>query len=127
MAGLGISAGFEYFHFLQPNQYYENSKKLTTEELETAYEHEPFAYKTAVQIGYPMMVNQGNRLKGHGINFLDLTLMFQHEERTVYNDKCCHFNKLGYNLIADKIARYIFNHFDKNKSAKEVSIDRSTY
>lgn len=116
MGSLGKSAGFEYFHFLQPNQYYENSKKLTTEELRIAYEHEPFAYKTAVQIGYPLLVNQREYLKDQGINYFDLTLMFENEERAVYNDKCCHFNKLGNNMIAEKIMQYILNHFENNNT-----------
>jgi len=113
--GLGKSAGFEYFHFLQPNQYYENSKKLTKEELRIAYRHEPFPYKIGVQKGYPLLVNNGKLLIDQGINYFDLTLMFKNETRTVYNDKCCHFNELGYNLIAEKISQYIVNYFDKKK------------
>ncbi|NOX84947.1 MAG: hypothetical protein GXO86_03115 [Chlorobi bacterium] len=112
---IGKSEGFAYFHFLQPNQYYKNSKKLTKEELQVAFEQGPFSYKTAVQKGYPFLVKNGKLLTGQGINFDDLTLMFKNETRTVYNDKCCHFNELGYNLIADKISGYIVNYFDRKK------------
>jgi len=101
---------------LQPNQYYGDSKKLTGEELRIAYEHEPFAYKTAVQLGYPFMVNQGKHLKDQGINYLDLTLMYKNETRTIYNDKCCHFNELGYNLMAEEILQTILSHFNNNKT-----------
>jgi hypothetical protein len=116
IGGIGKTAGFDYFHFLQPNQYFQNTKVLTEEELTIAYEHQPFAYKTAVQTGYPFLIKQGQQLLNNGINFFDLTLIFKNEKRTVYNDKCCHFNELGYNLIADKIARSIVNHFEKTKS-----------
>ncbi len=116
IGGIGKTAGFDYFHYLQPNQYYQNSKELTEEELTIAYEHQPFAYKTAVQTGYPLLVKQGQQLLDNGINYFDLTLIFKNEKRTVYNDKCCHFNTLGYNLIADKIAQSIVDYFEKGKS-----------
>jgi hypothetical protein len=114
--GLGKSEGIEYFHFLQPNQYVEKSKKLTKDELKLAYEKEPFAYKKAVQTGYPILVNHGKQLKKEGVNFVDLTLMFKTEKRMVYNDKCCHFNELGYNLIAEKISTHIITHIEKSKT-----------
>ena len=116
IGNIGKTAGFDYFHFLQPNQYYQNSKELTEEELTIAYEHQPFAYKTAVQTGYPILIKQGQQLSDNGINYFDLTLIFKNEKRTVYNDKCCHFNKLGYNLIADKIAQSIVDYFENGKS-----------
>ena len=116
IGGIGKSAGFEYFHFLQPNQYYKGSKKLTGEEFEIAYKHNAFSYKTAVQTGYPLLVDHGKHLIDQGINYFDLTLMFKNEKRTVYNDKCCHLNELGYNMIADKISQSIINHFDKDKT-----------
>jgi hypothetical protein len=115
IGGLKQSVGFEYFHFLQPNQYYENSKELSEEELQTAYEYGPFSYKTAVQIGYPYLIYNGQYLVDQGINYFDLTLMFKNEKRTVYSDKCCHFNELGYDLIAEKISQSILHQFDKNK------------
>jgi hypothetical protein len=112
MGGLAKASGFEYFHFLQPNQYYENSKVLTEEELHNAYEHNPFTYKEAVQKGYPLLVDHGKFLIDQGINYVDLTLMFKDEKRTVYNDKCCHFNKLGYDLIAERISQSIINYLE---------------
>jgi hypothetical protein len=38
------------------------------------------------------------------VSFYDLSELFIHEERTVYADKCCHLNQLGYDLMADAIA-----------------------
>jgi hypothetical protein len=48
-------------------------------------------------------------LKKEGVNFTDLSLLFKNEKRTVYNDKCCHFNQLGYEMIADQICREILS------------------
>jgi hypothetical protein len=109
IAHIGKSSGFEYFHFLQPNQYVEDSKKLTKEELKIAYEKGPFSYKDAAIIGYPLLIKEGRQLIQNGIKFIDLTMMFKNESRTVYNDKCCHFNQLGYNLIADRISQELIS------------------
>jgi hypothetical protein len=98
---------FAYFHFLQPNQYVEGSKTLTDEELKKAYQHGLFANKEAVQQGYKLLRAQGTELKERGVKFTDLVMMFKNEPRTVYNDKCCHFNQLGYDLIAEKIGNAI--------------------
>lgn len=106
MDKLGKQIHFDYFHFLQPNQYYKNSKKLTNKELTHAYENNPFNYKTAVQKGYPILIETGLEMK-QNINYVDLTLLFKNESKTVYNDKCCHFNTYGYNLIAQNIAHSI--------------------
>ena len=109
IAQLGQSAGFEYFHFLQPNQYDEGSKTLTEQEMNIAFESGPFAYKDGAKIAYPLLREQGIMLKNEGVNFTDLSLLFKNEKRTVYNDKCCHFNQLGYEMIADQICREILS------------------
>jgi hypothetical protein len=109
IAYLEKPAGFEYYHFLQPNQYAEGSKVMTREEMEIAFESNPFAYKDAVRIGYPLLKEEGNNLTAEGVNFTDLTSLFINEKRSVYNDKCCHFNRLGYDIIADKICETIIS------------------
>lgn len=109
IALLGKSAGFEYFHFLQPNQYFEGSKVLTDDEMEIAYESNPFAYKDAVRMGYPLLKEEGYHLTADGVNYTDLTGLFVNEKRTVYNDKCCHLNQLGYDIIADKICEIVIS------------------
>lgn len=111
---LSKAGGFEYFHFLQPNQYDKGSKVLTDEEMNMAYEQGSFAYKDAAAAGYPMLRNQGRLLVSEGVNFTDLSMLFSAEKRTVYNDKCCHFNLLGYELIADKICSEVLMKY-KNK------------
>lgn len=110
---LSESAGFQYFHFLQPNQYVDGSKKLTEKELDIAFEQGPFTYKYAAKKGYGFLQSEGIKLSQFGVNFVDLTMMFKNENRTVYNDKCCHFNQLGYNLIADKITLTLLSEVEK--------------
>ncbi len=107
LAALASTNGFGYYHFLQPNQYDEGSKKLTREERDIAYEQGPFAYKAAARIGYPMLRDEGVTLINSGVNFTDLSGIFKNESRTVYSDKCCHFNQLGYFTIADNITEQI--------------------
>ncbi len=104
MHALASHFNFTYLHFLQPNQYLAGSKNLTSEELSVAYEAGDFAYKKAVQLGYPLLIEEGKKLQGEGLRFEDLTQLFNNEHATVYADKCCHFNLKGYNTIMNKIA-----------------------
>jgi hypothetical protein len=106
---------FIYFHFLQPNQYYTGSKILSEAEKIHAYTNEPYKYKEAVLAGYPLLVKEGENLKKENINFYDLTMIFKNDNRTLYIDKCCHLNKLGYNCVSKEIARAIIQYFVKNR------------
>lgn len=105
----GLCAGneIEYFHFLQPNQYVEDTKKLTSDELENAYEDGPFAYKEAVIKGYPMLGAEGDRLIATGVRYYDLTQIFRGISETIYADKCCHLNTFGSELMAAEIVRRV--------------------
>lgn len=111
---LAHGMGFHYLHFLQPNQYDEGSRQLTEVEMELAFESGPFPYKEAVGLGYPLLKEESRKLVQKGVHFTDLTRMFIDEKRTVYNDKCCHFNQLGYDLLADSIAVQVLRKLDKN-------------
>lgn len=97
----------EYFHFLQPNQYVEDTKKFTSDELENAFEDGPFAYKEAVIKGYPMLGAEGDLLIASGVRYYDLTQIFQNTSETIYSDKCCHLNTLGSELMAKEIIQRI--------------------
>lgn len=116
---LGKAMDFDYFHFLQPNQYLDGTKSLTEEELSNAYESGDFAYKAAVQKGYPLLIEKGKEMKAEDIDFIDLTEIFKNEKKTIYNDKCCHFNQYGYDLIADAISGYIINYYNKKDNQDE--------
>jgi len=98
-----------YFHFLQPNQYFPGSKRLTQEEKEKAYK-EDHPYRKGVLIGYPAMRSLAGDVLGE-INFYDLTMLFSEENRTVYADDCCHYNATGYEISAREIGRIIRQNF----------------
>lgn len=107
MAQLSVGGNFTYLHFLQPNQYVEGSKTLTSEEMETSYATGDYAYKTAVRLGYPLLKASGIILQENGVYFSDLTMLFHDEKASVYSDECCHFNQKGYDAIARQIAQTI--------------------
>lgn len=109
LSALANESHIKYYHFLQPNQYDEGSKTLTDEELNIAFESGPFAYKSAAKNGYPLLRAAGKNLKESGVNYTDLSTLFINESRSVYADKCCHFNELGYFTIADQISSKIVN------------------
>lgn len=107
MNALANESSVKYLHFLQPNQYLDGSKTLTSEELEIAFVDGDFEYKTAVHRAYPLLIQEGLYLKEDGVQFFDLTQLFKNEQETVYSDKCCHFNKKGYDAIATAVVQAI--------------------
>lgn len=122
MHALESSSTLRYFHFLQPNQYVKGSKILTEQELSRAYESGPMDYKEAVQNGYPTLISKGRELIEMGVNFKDLTMLFQNEPRSVYMDKCCHFNLLGNEIIADSITEFILHQLQNRNSSDAAFI-----
>jgi len=108
MAVLCRGMGIQYLHFLQPNQYLPGSKTLTEEERQVAFD--PTVAATGrIATAYPMFIERGHELAEEGVNFVDLTMIFKDESRTVYSDDCCHFNTLGHERVATEIARAIGN------------------
>jgi hypothetical protein len=103
MQSIAKGAGIEYFHVLQPNQYVENSKPFTDQEKALAIVSSPLSL--LVIKGYRLLIARGKTL---GLaNYLDATGMFIDEKRTIYADNCCHFNKLGNEILADAIMREV--------------------
>lgn len=99
-----------YYHFLQPNQYVENSKPMSGEERKAAFlegASKVHPYANAARSGYPYLIAQGALLKRSGVPFHDLTMMFKDNSEVLYRDACCHFNEKGYDLIIDEIVRWI--------------------
>ncbi|MEM7483227.1 MAG: hypothetical protein AAF481_18835 [Acidobacteriota bacterium] len=106
MAGLCDSQGIPYFHFLQPNQYPEGAKPLSSEERRVAYsENRP--YRAVVQGGYQMLRDAGARLAADGIAFHDLSMLFADVRETLYIDDCCHLNQRGNELMAAAIVEIL--------------------
>ena len=93
-----------YFHFLQPNQYFNGSKVFTDEEKRKAFGGPDYSYRRDAAAGYPLLVAQAETLRQHGVRFYDLTMLFKDQTGTLYRDECCHYNQDGYNLVAEQIA-----------------------
>jgi len=106
MARLCRESGIRYFHVLQPNQYLPGSKTLSEEERQTAWDQD-VADTKRVETGYPLLIERGRELSELGVHFVDLTMLFQGETGTIYNDACCHVNQRGADLMADAIAQAI--------------------
>ena len=101
---LSRTAGAEYYHFLQPNQYVPDSKPLTDEERANAYNPESGSIVT-YNHAYPQLLRLGDELRRHGVNYHDLTQIFADNRETLYSDDCCHLNARGYELLADAMVR----------------------
>jgi hypothetical protein len=103
---LSQAAGAEYFHVLQPNQYLEGSKPLSAQEKRDAW-RENHRYRQGVQLGYPLLMLRGNELAAEGIAFFDASAAFLDHPETLYVDPCCHFNRLGNEILAREIVAFI--------------------
>ncbi|MCH9649798.1 MAG: hypothetical protein K0U98_16285 [Deltaproteobacteria bacterium] len=106
MQALAQSAGAEYFHFLQPNQYIDGSKDLTDQETRVAFD-EDNRVRPGVLSGYPMLISKGREAREAGLPFFDLTLIFRNVPQSLYIDVCCHFNIEGNDLLADAIVEIL--------------------
>jgi hypothetical protein len=106
MHGVCEASGILYIHILQPNQYLPGSKAMGSEELAAAYLPRSL-YGAMVKRGYPLMIEEGKALRGEGVRFLDLTMLYAEIEDPVYVDTCCHINELGETMIADALIEVI--------------------
>lgn len=94
--------GYEYFHFLQPNQYLPGQKRLTSTELADAYSKASPGYKYVPQL-YPLLISKGQFMASRDFHFRDLTTVYSTIDEQVYRDTCCHVNELGNQLLASAI------------------------
>jgi hypothetical protein len=81
---------------------------LTAEERRLAFDPN-VADTQRVAVGYPMLIERGRQLRAENIRFVDLTMLFKDEKRTVYRDTCCHLNERGSVALADAIAQAIID------------------
>ena len=109
---LSKSNGATYFHFLQPNQYVRNSKTYSDEEIAKYYK--PEAMGAGIRRGYPLLLALSKDLKKEGIEFHDLTMIFEDDKETIYSDDCCHLNKKGNDILAHHIGQTILNYYENN-------------
>lgn len=98
--------GITYIHMLQPNQYFESERTLTDEERRIAF-GEDHVYRPGVVQGYPILRARIDDLKDRGVDFHDLTSIYDDIPESIYIDECCHPNQLGYDIVAEYVARAI--------------------
>jgi hypothetical protein len=96
------AAGAVYVHALQPNQHLDGSKPLTLAE-EDLVVAAPEGLRREVQRAYPLLQQGGGILQAEGEHFFDLTGMFAEWSETLYEDSCCHLNRLGRLLLAETL------------------------
>ena len=104
--------GAHYFHILQPNQYVPGSKTLTDAELASAYDFDSI-YRRHVERGYIHLRNQARQMAEAGVEFHDMTLIFESSRETVYRDNCCHLNQHGSGVLGKKIGEVVRDYYSK--------------
>lgn len=100
---LCAARGIRYYHFLQPNQYFQGSKPIGPAEAAVALE-EGSQHCIAVRTCFPQMQVEGRRLRDQGVAFTDLTQIFADHPEQLYMDACCHVVEAGDVLLAKAIA-----------------------
>lgn len=107
---LCLANGTKYIHALQPNQYLPGSKPLS--EFERIAVVDPSQeYGRAIAKAYPMLIDEGKRLRERGVDFHDLTMLFATTDETIYSDPYCHYNQQGNEMLARTVASKIVESF----------------
>jgi len=95
------SHGVAYLHVLQPNQYVAGSKPFTPSERKVALRASHNPTRIAAEAGYTRMIDVGASLVEAGLPFPDIS---ERVDKPIYRDHCCHYHRLGYTMIASRIA-----------------------
>jgi hypothetical protein len=106
MHRLSRANGIRYLHFLQPSQYLRGSKPMGRQEQIAAVAVDA---RQVVLEGYERLMPAGERLRGAGVSFHDLTGVFADVEEPIYIDACCHVNPRGNQLLARAIGEAILH------------------
>lgn len=93
--------GIACLHVLQPTLHDPGAKRATPEELEVGVIGE--AWRTGVEIGYPLLREAGARLAAEGVAFADGSRIFADVEGTLYTDSC-HFGMEGQRILGTWLA-----------------------
>lgn len=108
MNRLSLENEIRYFHFLQPNQYFSQAKPMGAKEQRDAYGGDN-PYRMGAEMGFPSLLREGAALVEQGVNFTDLSPVFDEVEEALYIDACCHLNEIGNRILAKQIARVILD------------------
>jgi len=104
-----------YFHIVQPNQYYPTRKQFSEEEKRTAI-NEQSEFKESVSKLYPRFLSRIDFLRGHGVNVFSAVRVFDDVKGPVYLDNCCHYNKVGNQVLAAFVSQTIVGALNKEKT-----------
>ncbi len=95
-----------YFHFIQPNQYYQTKRIFTQKEKEFAISKDS-PYMEGVTKGYPLLLSKVDDLQKARINIFNGVNILDNTKETVYKDSCCHYNLVGQEVFANYISSSI--------------------
>lgn len=114
MKQLSAKRKIQYFHFIQPNQYY-LTKRVFTEEEKRLYLNPNSPYSDAVKRGYPLLLSKAEDLRKLQLNIFSATNVLDDAKETVYQDACCHYNEIGDDLLGSYISNSIIQELRKSK------------
>jgi hypothetical protein len=99
--------GVPYVHVLQPNQYYTTRSFPPDQAAVARLDASPF--KEGAERGYPYLEKAlaADDFKQAGITVVNGLHVFDDEARPVYIDNCCHYTRLGNELLADLVAKAV--------------------
>lgn len=92
-----------YFEVIQPNQYYATARKFSDEERSIAVDPSN-RYAEGVSKGYPGLLARVGDLQKAGVNVINAVNAFDSSPEIVYEDTCCHYNRVGNQLFANFLA-----------------------
>ena len=96
-----------YFHFLQPNLHYQDSRKTTPQEdrdkINQIGPYSPFSKKHYKRLE-DKFLEQKFRTSPNS-----LTAIFTDVDEPIYSDNCCHYNQTGNEVIAGAIIKNIID------------------
>lgn len=114
MYTLSKGKNIRYYHFLQPSQYLEGSKRLGDLERKVAI-HPGSNFDQGVNHGYPLLLRTGKELMARDVKFIDLTMIFQNVSEPLYIDTSCHLNLTGKEILGKRIGEFIRVDITKRK------------
>jgi hypothetical protein len=106
LSRLCAANGIRYLHFLQANQYVEDSKPMDEAERREVINLQ-HAYRSGAMNGYPLLIAEGEALRKAGVDFHDLSMLFEAETARMYSDDCCHYTEEGNRLVMRRVGEAV--------------------
>ena len=91
-----------YLHVLQPTLHDAGAKPLTPREIQAG--RAPETYVEGARRGYPLLREEGDRLRSEGIAFFDGSRLFKDVREDLFVDSC-HFDRRGNRILGEAVAR----------------------